>query len=80
MMLTFQVKLHTSLAMVAQIRGTNRLQFLPQMACKSECPVIQLTLLEGEIGQYKKKNYKIRLKHVNRLLNLFKNIYLFSSV
>ncbi len=74
MMLTFQVKLHTSLAMVAQIRGTNRLQFLPQQACKSECPLIQLTLLEGEIGQY---NKKIKLKHVNRLeKNPFKNIFI----
>jgi hypothetical protein len=73
-MLTFQVKLHTSLAMVAQIRGTNRLQFLPQQACKSECPLIQLTLLEGEIGQY---NKKIKLKHVNRLeKNPFKNIFI----
>ena len=62
MMLTFQVKLHTSLAMVAQIRGTNRLQFLPQMACKSECPVIQLTLLEGEIGQYKKKKLQNKIE------------------
>jgi hypothetical protein len=79
MMSTFQVKLHTSLAMVAQIRGTNRLQFLPQQACKSECPVIQLTLLEGEIGQYK-KNLKIKLKHVNRLKKTCSKIYLFSSV
>lgn len=77
MMLTFQVKLHTSLAMVAQIRGTNRLQFLPQQACKSECPVIQLTLLEGEIGQY---NKKLKLKHVNRLEKTRSKIYLFSSV
>ncbi|XP_046441841.1 uncharacterized protein LOC124192526 [Daphnia pulex] len=48
-----QVKLHTRLAMIAQIRGSIRLQFLPQQACKSECPSIQFTLLEGEIGQFK---------------------------
>nr|CAH0112960.1 unnamed protein product [Daphnia galeata] len=54
-----QVKLHTSLAMVAQIRGTNRLQFLPQQACKSECPVIQLTLLEGEIALFNPKRWNL---------------------
>ncbi|KAI9562282.1 hypothetical protein GHT06_013247 [Daphnia sinensis] len=48
-----QVKLHTRLAMMAQIRGSHRLRLLPQLACEAECPVIQLTLLEGEIGQFK---------------------------
>jgi hypothetical protein len=63
--------------MIAQIRGSNRLQFLPQQACKSECPLIQFTLLEGEIGQFKEKeNNK---KHVP-VENLFKNIFSFSSV
>jgi hypothetical protein len=77
MAFTLQIKLHTRLAMIAQIRGSNRLQFLPQQACKSECPLIQFTLLEGEIGQFKEKENN---KNMYRLKTCFKNIYFFKAL
>ncbi|XP_057364838.1 uncharacterized protein LOC130685542 [Daphnia carinata] len=54
-----QVKLHTRLAMMAQIRGSHRLRLLPQLACEAECPVLQLTLLEGEIVLFNPKRWHL---------------------
>lgn len=36
--------------MLAQVRGINHVRLLPEQSCYSDCSVINLTLMEGEIG------------------------------
>ena len=45
-----QVRLRSRLALMAQIRGSNRIRLVPQPTCANYCPEIELTLFEGEMG------------------------------
>ena len=48
-----KVRVRSAVALVAQVRGTNRIRLVPDEACQTDCLTLEIVLAEGEVCKWR---------------------------